>query len=56
MYDGMRKIKAKKTLMAVNTYLHVCGDWGHSRLNNVNGYKQMFTCTWELERLKLKQR
>ena len=56
MHAGIGETQAKTTVLAINKYLHVCGKLGDSSLNNVNGFKQVFTCTWELGRLKLKQR
>ena len=48
MYVDNWETQAKRTLMAINKYLHVCGKLGDSSQNNVNGYQQIFTCIWEL--------
>ena len=48
MYVDNWETQAKRTLMAINKYLHVCGKLGDSSQNNVNGYQQIYTCTWEL--------
>ena len=56
LHAGIGETQSKTILLAINKYSHVCGKLGDPSLNNVNGFKQVFTCTWELGRLKLKQR
>ena len=43
MHAGIGETQAKTMLLAINKYLHVCGKLGDPSLNNVNGFKQIFT-------------
>ena len=48
MHAEIGETQAKTMLLDINKYLHVCGKLGDPSLNNVNGFKQVFTCICEL--------
>ena len=53
MYVDNWETQAKTTVMSLNKYLHVHGDWGDS---SVNAYPQIFTCMWTIGKLMPNQR